>query len=257
MSRNRKEKKSSGGGGDDAAWMATFADLNFLMITFFVLLLSMSSMDERRFSDVMGTEISPSEEILRPEPPMGRSPMPAIMPAAGSWVGSPSSLPVDPEPGRSGRYNTQGNGSMKKARSAVMPDKQGDTPDEVLQRALSKVRELLQVETINDNEIRVSVQDSLFFEGDEYRPAPRAREVLRAIAQLTREYGGQLQVQAHRGRWDVAAKRSATVTRLISREGVPGHLLAADVVVGDEGFIDFSIVRSNDEAASERPTGAR
>ncbi len=39
----RKEKKPEGGGG--ASWMVTFSDLMTLLLTFFVLLLTMSSMD--------------------------------------------------------------------------------------------------------------------------------------------------------------------------------------------------------------------
>ena len=42
-----KRKKSSGGGSSNA-WMATFSDLLMLMLTFFVLLLTMSSMDSKQ-----------------------------------------------------------------------------------------------------------------------------------------------------------------------------------------------------------------
>lgn len=40
----RKQKKAGGGGGG-ASWMVTFSDLMTLLLTFFVLLLTMSSMD--------------------------------------------------------------------------------------------------------------------------------------------------------------------------------------------------------------------
>ena len=50
---DRKRKK----GGDDSqvgsgAWMVTFSDLSTLLLTFFVLLLSMSSMDERKLKSL-------------------------------------------------------------------------------------------------------------------------------------------------------------------------------------------------------------
>ncbi len=39
------------GGGDDAPWMATFCDICMLLLCFFVLILSMSTTDKRRFGE--------------------------------------------------------------------------------------------------------------------------------------------------------------------------------------------------------------
>jgi chemotaxis protein MotB len=49
-----EKKKNSGDGktGGTAAWMVTFSDLSTLLLTFFVLLLSMSSMDERKLKSL-------------------------------------------------------------------------------------------------------------------------------------------------------------------------------------------------------------
>ncbi|MDY6906578.1 MAG: flagellar motor protein MotB [Thermodesulfobacteriota bacterium] len=50
----RKNKKAAGGGGiDPNAWMATFADLLMLLLTFFVLLLTMKSMEGENLKDVV------------------------------------------------------------------------------------------------------------------------------------------------------------------------------------------------------------
>jgi len=43
----KREKGNSEAGADPHAWMATFADLVMLLLTFFVLLLTMSSMDQK------------------------------------------------------------------------------------------------------------------------------------------------------------------------------------------------------------------
>jgi chemotaxis protein MotB len=53
----KREKKDSGGGGEGVpAWMVTFSDLMTLLLTFFVLLLSMASMtDERRLKEALGS----------------------------------------------------------------------------------------------------------------------------------------------------------------------------------------------------------
>lgn len=241
---SRKKEKKPEEATDSAAWLATFSDLNFLMITFFVLLLSMSSMDQRRFSDMLGDNISPSEEMLRPEPPMGRSPLPAIYPARGTWVGDRRELPVDPEPGSAGRHATEGTGSLPQELTSPIPDPEGTERDEVLRRAMARVPNLVTVEAITDDEIRLAVEDSLFFENDEYRPSPQATEVLRSIGELAQDIGGQLMVQAHHGDWHLAAKRSSTVAMLMAQRHIPGERVSADVISGSQEILNFSITRT-------------
>jgi len=56
MARRRKPGKAdSGGGGGAPAWMVTFADLMTLLLTFFVLLLSMSTLDNQRIKLALGS----------------------------------------------------------------------------------------------------------------------------------------------------------------------------------------------------------
>ncbi|MGD8385566.1 MAG: flagellar motor protein MotB [Desulfobacteraceae bacterium] len=50
---SRKGKKGESDEGGTSAWMVTFSDLSTLLLTFFVLLLSMSSMDERKLKSLM------------------------------------------------------------------------------------------------------------------------------------------------------------------------------------------------------------
>jgi chemotaxis protein MotB len=51
MSKRDKEPQNN---GDPNAWMATFADLVTLLITFFVLLLSMSNLDAQDVQNSFG-----------------------------------------------------------------------------------------------------------------------------------------------------------------------------------------------------------
>ena len=50
---SRTGKKSEDDSGGTGTWMVTFSDLSTLLLTFFVLLLSMSSMDERKLKSLM------------------------------------------------------------------------------------------------------------------------------------------------------------------------------------------------------------
>ena len=47
-----RKKKDEGGGGGSPAWMATFSDLMNLLLCFFVLLFSMSTMDAQKLQQV-------------------------------------------------------------------------------------------------------------------------------------------------------------------------------------------------------------
>lgn len=60
----RKKKNGEGGGGGEGSWMVTFSDLSTLLLTFFVLLLSMSSMDDLRLKSMFQNFTSSSGILL-------------------------------------------------------------------------------------------------------------------------------------------------------------------------------------------------
>lgn len=62
-------RKKSGGGSEDPAWLVTFSDLMTLLLTFFVLLLSMAVIDERAKLVVLGSvsrTFGTQEKIFNP-----------------------------------------------------------------------------------------------------------------------------------------------------------------------------------------------
>ncbi|APG27325.1 flagellar motor protein MotB [Syntrophotalea acetylenivorans] len=50
-----RKKKADEGGGGAPAWLVTYSDLVTLLLTFFVLLLSMANMDKMKFNDALGS----------------------------------------------------------------------------------------------------------------------------------------------------------------------------------------------------------
>jgi len=64
-----RRKRSSGGGDESPAWLVTFSDLMTLLLTFFVLLLSMAVIDERAKLVVLGSvsrSFGSGERIFNP-----------------------------------------------------------------------------------------------------------------------------------------------------------------------------------------------
>jgi flagellar motor protein MotB len=237
--------------------MATFSDLNFLMITFFVLLLSMSSMDQRRYADVFGDVIAESDESLRPEPQMGRGPLPGIVPAKGSWVGFARTTPADDTAGMSGRtkHKKLGAGFQQETHDPLSPSDRSLDRDRLLRRLMEKTRDIMAVEELSDREIRLAVDDAVFFEDGAYRPSPQGRQVLEVVAELALEFSGELQVQAHRGDWELAARQSAEVARLVEGLRVPGARISADVITGPPGVMNFALTRNNTPSKQEQRHG--
>ena len=60
----RKKKGGEGGSGHEGSWMVTFSDLSTLLLTFFVLLLSMSSMDDLKLKSMFQNFTSSSGILL-------------------------------------------------------------------------------------------------------------------------------------------------------------------------------------------------
>ena len=58
MRRNRKKRTGEGEGTGTSAWMVTFSDLSTLLLTFFVLLLSMSSMNKLKMQNMFRNFVS-------------------------------------------------------------------------------------------------------------------------------------------------------------------------------------------------------
>ncbi len=240
---SRSKKKLEEAKVDKTAWLATFSDLNFLMITFFVLLLSMSSMDDRRYSDVFGEELSMAQDMVRPTPPMGKSPLPVIVPARGRWVGHAQNINIKGPPGKSGGLKTEGTDELQKGRRSLLADPEGKRRDELLRKLLERSGELVELEPREGEQFRLAVEDSLFFEEGTFQPDPAADEFLRSMARLANDLGGRLLVEAHKGSWELASKRSAAVARALVRHGIPGERVAADVVAGPASQLNFALTR--------------
>lgn len=116
-----KRKKDEGGGGGAPGWMATFSDLMNLLLCFFVLLFSMSSVDAAKFEAVVASLQSSF----------------SILPAGGSSIGDANMI----SSGISQLENLDIYVNPQATSSDGEDTNDGDTADEELQGAQEIIEE--------------------------------------------------------------------------------------------------------------------
>ena len=199
---NQEEEKSEDPGAP--GWMVTFADLMTLLLTFFVLLLSMSTLDNQR-----------------------------VKLALGSLRGSTGVLDGGGQP-REGRKEVV----------QIPKVSQGDTKslmtriEQVTQEKLDKAsNDMIQIGH-KDEKVTMSIPDSLLFAPGETDISPVAFPFLQDLAAVVGEGKSTVEVLGHSdntgpsgyysSNWEVGAARALAVLLYIQTEGgVEGHRLKA------------------------------
>ena len=147
-------KKKGGGGGGGANWMDTYGDMVTLLLCFFVLLYSMSTLDQKKFQALVES-LNPSTSVTEdPEQPDG---------VGGDNVDSIEKK--DPE-------------QVKRETEEAM--------DQLYQRLKDYVTESNQQEFISvikgQGYTFISFQNAVFFNGDSYVLLDSGKQVLDAIS---------------------------------------------------------------------------
>lgn len=218
----KKERKVNAPAGAPA-WMVTYSDLVTLLLTFFVLLLSMASMDPVRF-----TEASSSLKDA-----FGIHKEPAHVEFA---------IPVLPSP-----PVTQ------------FTPIQTQTTNKVYEKVKSQIDSLRLNDDIgllkkDDDSIILRINDSLLFGPGQSKIAPKALPVLRNIADIVRPLPMDLRIEGHTDdipihgseidNWDLSVDRSISVLKYLSH----GDLLPLDRMAAVGYGKERPIVANKDEA---------
>lgn len=180
-------------------WMATFADMVTLLLTFFVLLLSFANQDVQKFRDVMGS----------------------IQGALGVRVERPKDkfMAVNPSltesKGEAPRESRLLQGLSVRIKTAVETEKD-------LQRSSSVAAD--------DIGVRVRFDSAAMFRGDSAELTPEGRRFLDLLVGILREYKFNLVVrghtdnQSHASRayptnWELSAARASAAVRYVLENG--------------------------------------
>ena len=220
----KKEKKCDCSGGAPA-WMVTYSDLVTLLLTFFVLLMSMANLDPVRF-----TEASSSLKDA-----FGIHSRPAHVEFA---------IPILPAPPKT-KY------------TPVQPQ----LTKKIYQRVKAQIEDLdlgQSVEAINQDAetIILRVNDTVLFKPGESRVSPQAFPILRKIADMVRPLPISMRVEGHTddavvagppgyNNWDLSVARAVSVTRFFEQgELLPLDRLAA-IGYGDQRPLVLNTTEQN------------
>lgn len=219
----QKEKKCNCPAGAPA-WMVTYSDLVTLLLTFFVLLLSMASMDPVKFTkasssikDALGIHSTPSHVDF--------------------------AIPVLPSP----------------PVTTFSPVRQ-QTTKKIYEKVRSQIESLRLTKDVgvlkrDDDSIVLRINESVLFKPGQSKISLKSYPILRTIADIINPLPMNLRIEGHTddkqvsrnsyGNWDLSVDRSVSVLRFFSQS----DLLPLDRMASVGYGKDRPIISNNDDAA--------
>lgn len=178
------------------AWMTTFADLVTLLLTFFVLLLSMANMEEVKFAEASASIRSAFGAHSLPAP-------------------SKFSIPVIPSPPISKFTPIQNETAAKIYKKVKLQLKSDKIPEDV---------ELIKR---GDNTIILRINNSVLFKKGTAVISPTTYPLLRSLADIIRPLPMRLRLEGHTddtkvsnqkaGNWNLSVERAVAVMRFFKK----------------------------------------
>mgnify|MGYP001106517407 CR=1 FL=1 len=223
---------------EDAGWIITFADLMTLLLVFFVLLFSISSVEKERFEQVAASLQNsfgiPNESVspVRLSPIIPVAPEPEIVPPSAERP-SATPQPLDPLP---------------------LPDPDLQALSAMLATVFERqqIGDLAEIRVPLDDQLSIQVHGTALFDSGSSDLNYEVDQVLDALLQvflLKSEY--TINIQGHtdnlpittaryESNWELSAIRATTVLRYFISRGVPPKRLTAT------GYGDSMPIASNE-----------
>ncbi len=178
------------------AWMTTFADLVTLLLTFFVLLLSMANMEEVKFAEASASVRAAFGAHSKPAP-------------------SEFSIPIMPSTPESKFAPIQTETALKVYKRIKTQLEQDNVPEDV---------ELIKKE---DDTIILRINESILFQKGSAVVSPTAYPVLRNVADIIRPLPMRLRIEGHTdstpvskrkiSNWNLSVDRAVAIMRFFKK----------------------------------------
>ncbi len=226
MAQEEEDEPEEEGGGE---WMATFADLSMLLLTFFVLLLSFSTMDVVQFREMLGS-VRDAFGVQK-----------QIQGSIEAIASSPVELSMNQNDGA----------------GMAPPHEQEKDPNQEMMEEMSKYVE--NEDMTDDVEVEltprgviVRVKEGALYSSGKAVLDEKSKEVLDKIADMHSKYADSVQIEGHTdnipmkskkypSNWELSADRAITAMKYMRDEGgVEGSK------IGVAGYADAKPIDSND-----------
>lgn len=232
-------------------WLVSYADFITLLFAFFVVMYSISSINEGKYrvlSDSISSAFSGQAAAIKPiklGEPIKTPIKPVINQPPQDSVRPPANTPIQPP--------------------VEMPDLGGEQQQRELNSVADEVdaglEELIEQNVISVNRdkawVEVEINTSILFASGSAALQPAAVPVIRTLAKILGEKNYNIQVEgftdnvpintdAFPSNWELSAARAASVVRLFAAEGVSPQRLAAI------GFGEHRPIADNSSEASRK-----
>jgi chemotaxis protein MotB len=221
--KNIKKRKKKDDAEEAASWLMTYGDMMTLLLTFFVLLISFSSIQETKFEMAMGS----------------------LKASLGVLVGERGTLHIDSKLPLMKYTNIPKDRFMISLQRVLM----------YVAEAYSK-NQMVEVE-VSDQGLLFRISNNLLFEVGKADLIPTTKEFLSKLSDMLSKIEGKIRVEGHTcdlpisttefpSNWELSAKRAINVLKFFHKEGVaPEHLTAI-------GHGEFCPIAPNDNAENRK-----
>ncbi len=244
MARKRRQEEHE----NHERWLVSYADFITLLFAFFVVMYSISSVNDGKYrvlSDTLTDAFLTSAQSLDPIQIGER--VRTLEPEAGEFATPEREKLEAPksedkiEPAEEGKQAIQKDASEEQQQGA---DEEQKVPDakETIASLRSTLNPFIDQKLVNitqsDRGIEVEMKSKMLFESGSARLSREAVQVLRNVAEILKPLPNQIRVEGHTdnvpiqtvafpSNWELSAARAASVVHLFTRQGVDSTRLAA------------------------------
>ena len=218
--------------------MGTLSDLIFLLITFFVLLISMSSMNTKRLKEAFGLFDGAVGVLNFPNEAGGSDTFVSVMSPISNIMADSKNKAVGDEAHKAAQQLLK---EMAQAMSGAIPV---NGLLGTLQSLAEQSGGVMQIEKIDDG-YAVILPGRILFPSDSMEMDDQGRALLKDIAAILKLWGGNVDVVAYWS-WHGSAEALGQVIDVLEKNWVKGNLIHPEVIPFAKRTIRF-VMRNGEE----------